>query len=77
MLDYKQLDKKFDEILNSISYDEIRNWDKFDQFRLSIEQFDEICFKEPFNSPTVINEFNWKFKELPEKCGERNFALAA
>ena len=77
MLNYKDLDKKFDDVLNSISHEEVRKWDFFDKFRLETERLVQLCFEDSIHSSFVSNEFNEEFDGLIDDCSDNRFALAA
>jgi len=79
MLDYNKLDKEFDKVINSISDEEVRKWDLFDELRLITEKFDELSFTNPLESIDVVDQILVEvdgFKGL-DFCGDNRFALAA
>jgi len=79
MLDYSKLDSEFDKVLNSISDEEIRKWDIFDEMRLLTEKFDELCFNTPIEGIRIQEQMLVAddFIDNSQFCGDNRFALAA
>lgn len=79
MLDYSKLDRKFEEVINSISSEEVRKWDLFDELRLITEKFDELHFSASIESVSIQVDVIIEETSLnnPQFCGDNRFALAA
>ena len=77
MLNYKGLDKKFDDVLNSISHEEVRKWDFFDKYRLNVEHLKELIFSESVDSIFADTQFDSDIDSMFDNCSDNRFALAA
>jgi len=77
MLNYKELDQEFDQILNHFSKEDLENWLAFDAEREVLERLQDGETVLTYNKIPITRLLDTRESFLPEALEEEYYTLAA